>query len=171
MAVEEDWHGRPMIDGPTHLWIIAACLVAGAFLVGGVIAGHCRPSAALEYATVAASLAVAVLFVAAVLRRLWLVHEGVPAGVARLWCLGAVAALFLSGAGSLLGRRFTTDRHFGSRRPADDRDPVQPHALTDAVSPDEDGTGRKCHNERAEVQKTPPPRCLSAAGGTQPTIC
>jgi hypothetical protein len=171
MAVEENWHGRPMIDEPTHLWIIAACLVAAAFLVGGAVAGHWRPSAALEHATVAAGGAVAVLFVAAVLRRLWLVHEGVPAGVARLWCLGVVAALFLSAAGSLLGRRFTTGTRLGSRRPADDRDPAQPHSLTDAVSPDEDGTVRERHNERAEVQKTPPPRRLSAAGGTQPTVC
>jgi len=111
MAVEEDWHGRPMIDEPTHLWIIAACLVATVFLVGGMVAGHRRPSAALEHATVAASLAVGVLFVAAILRRLWLVHEGVPVGVARLWCLGVVAALSLSAAGSLLGRRLTTNTY------------------------------------------------------------
>ena len=111
LAVEEDWHGRPMIDEPSHLWIIAACLVAAAFLVGGVVAGHRRPSAAYEHATVAACLAVGVLFVGALLRRLWLVHEGVSFGVARLWCLGTVTALFLSAAGSLLGRRFRTDLH------------------------------------------------------------
>jgi drug/metabolite transporter (DMT)-like permease len=111
MAVEEDWHGRPMIDEPTHLWIVATCLVAAAFLAGGVVAGHRRPSAAPEHATAAASLAVAVLLVAAILRRLWLAHEGVPIGVVELWCLGVVAALFLSAAGSLLGRRLVTDRH------------------------------------------------------------
>jgi drug/metabolite transporter (DMT)-like permease len=111
MAVEEDWHGRPMIDEPTHLWIVATCLVAAAFLAGGVVAGHRRPSAAPEHATAAASLAVAVLLLAAILRRLWLAHEGVPIGVAELWCLGVVAALFLSAAGSLVGRRLTTDRH------------------------------------------------------------
>jgi len=111
MAVEEDWHGRPMIDEPTHLWIIATCLVAAAFLVGGAVAGHRRPSAAPEHATAAASLAVAVLLLAAILRRLWLAHEGVPIGVVELWCLGVVAALFLSAAGSLLGRRLITDRH------------------------------------------------------------
>ena len=110
MAVEEDWHGRPMIDEPTHLWIIATCLVAAAFLVGGVVAGYRRPSAAPEHATAAASLAVAVLLVGAILRRLWLAHEGVPVAVAGLWCLGVVAALFLSAAGSLLGRRLITDR-------------------------------------------------------------
>jgi peptidoglycan/LPS O-acetylase OafA/YrhL len=111
MAVEEDWHGRPMIDEPTHLWIIATCLVAAAFLVGGAVAGHRRPSAAPEHATAAASLAIAVLLAAAILRRLWLAHKGVPIGVAGLWCLGVVAGLFLSAAGSLLGRRLMTDRH------------------------------------------------------------
>jgi len=111
MAVEEDWHGRPMIDEPTHLWIIATCLVAAAFLVGGAVAGHRRPSAAPEHATAAASLAIAVLLAAAILRRLWLAHEGVPVGVVGLWCLGVVTALFLSAAGSLLGRWLITDRH------------------------------------------------------------
>ena len=64
MAIEESWHGRPMIDEPTHLWIIAACLVVAAFLAGGVVAGHRRPSAAPGLATVAAGLAVAVLVLA-----------------------------------------------------------------------------------------------------------
>jgi peptidoglycan/LPS O-acetylase OafA/YrhL len=117
MVVEEDWHGRPMIDEPTHLWIIATCLVATAFLVGGVVAGHRRPSAAPEHATAAASLAVTVLLVAAILRRLCLAHEGVPVGVVGLWCLGVVAAIFLSAAGSVLGRRLTADAHGGSRHP------------------------------------------------------
>ncbi len=109
MAIEESWHGHPMIDEPTHLWIIAACLVAASFLAGGVFAGHRRPFAAPRHAVVAAGLAVAVLVVADVLRRLWLAHKGVPGGVVGLWCLGAVAAFLLSAAGSLLGRRLATD--------------------------------------------------------------
>ena len=34
MAVEEDWHGRPMIDQGTPLAAVAGCLVAAAFLAG-----------------------------------------------------------------------------------------------------------------------------------------
>ena len=45
MIIEEDWHGRPMIDQSTHLWIIAACLVAGAFFIGGAVVAFRRPSA------------------------------------------------------------------------------------------------------------------------------
>jgi hypothetical protein len=117
MAVEESWHGHPMIDESTHLWIIAACLVAAAFLAGGVFAGHRRPVAAPKHATVAAGLAVAVLVAADLLRRLWLAHKGVPAGVAELWCLGAVAAFLLSAAGSLLGRRLATNAPHQDAKP------------------------------------------------------
>jgi hypothetical protein len=104
MAVEEDWHGRPMIDQPSHLWVVAACLVAAAFLVGGAVAGYLRPSAAAAHATGAAGLTVAVLVGGALFRRLLLVHEGVPHAVAGLWFFGTVAALLLSVAGSQLGR-------------------------------------------------------------------
>ena len=108
LAVEEDWHGRPMIDQPTHLWIAAACLVGAAFLVAGAIAGYRRPRSAAVHATAVAGLALAVLLVGAVTRRLWFAHEGVSTSVVRLWCLGVVVALGLSAAGSLLGRRITT---------------------------------------------------------------
>ena len=108
LAVEEDWHGRPMIDQPTHLWIAAAGLVGAAFLVAGAIAGYRRPRSAAVHATAVAGLALAVLLVAAVTRRLWFADEGVSTSVVRLWCLGVVVALGLSAAGSLLGRRITT---------------------------------------------------------------
>ena len=49
-------------------------------------------------------------------------------------------------------------------------DRLQPHAPTDAVSPDEGGTAGQCHDEHSEVHETPPARCLSAAGETQSVI-
>jgi hypothetical protein len=104
MVVEEDWHGRPMIDQPTHLWILATCLVAGAFVIGGALSGRRRPSAAVRHSGLAACLAVAVLLAGALIRRLWIVHESVPGKVVELWCLGVVGVLVLSLAGSLLGR-------------------------------------------------------------------
>src|SRR5580698_9544182 len=61
MIIEEDWHGRPMIDQPTHLWIVAACLVAGAFFAGGAVVAFRRPSAPTSYAAATAVLAVAIL--------------------------------------------------------------------------------------------------------------
>ena len=110
MVVEEDWHGRPMIDQPTHLWIIPACIVASVFLLGGAVAGFRRPTAAVAHAIAAASLALAVLLLGAVSRRLWVVGEGVPIAVVGLWCLGVLWALVLSAIGSLLGRWLTIER-------------------------------------------------------------
>jgi hypothetical protein len=105
MAVEEDWHGHPMIDQPSHLWLAAAILVLAAFVAGGLMAGYRRPTAAGIHATVAAAIAVAVLLVGAFARRHWLVHEGLPGAVVRLWCLGGLTAIVVSAAGSQVGRR------------------------------------------------------------------
>jgi VIT1/CCC1 family predicted Fe2+/Mn2+ transporter len=104
MIVEEDWHGQPMIDEGTHLWILPALLVAGSFLLGGALAGFRFRSSAVAHAGAVASFAVAVLVLGAVFRRFSVVHEGVPNDVVRLWILGALAALVLCVLGSLLGR-------------------------------------------------------------------
>jgi hypothetical protein len=105
MIVEENWHGQPMIDEGTHLWILPAVLVAAAFLIGGALAGFRSRSTAVAHAGAAASFAVAILVLGAVYRRINVVHEGLPNDVVRLWVLGALAALALSVIGSLLGRR------------------------------------------------------------------
>ena len=105
LAIEEDWHGRPMIDQPNHLWVVAAGLVVAAFLFGGALAGYRRPSAAALNASAVALVAEGVLLVADVVRRLWLAHETISIGVAGRWCLGILAASLLSLAGSQLGRR------------------------------------------------------------------
>jgi len=105
LLIEETWHGRPMIDQRSALWVVPACVVAAAFLAGGAIAGYRRGSAGAAWrATLAASLAVAALLVADLIRRFWLAHETLPGGVARLWYVGAAAALVLSAAGSQIGR-------------------------------------------------------------------
>jgi hypothetical protein len=107
MIVEEDWHGRPMIDQSTHLWIIACCIVAAAFFTGGAIVAFRRPSAPTRYAAATGAVAVAVLLLGGLSRRLWLVHENVSVEVRHLWLLGVVAAVAMSIAGSVLGRQLT----------------------------------------------------------------
>ena len=57
MVVEEDWHGHPMIDESTHLWILPAALVTLAFFCGGGFAGFRRPSTAALSALAVASIA------------------------------------------------------------------------------------------------------------------
>src|ERR1700677_3875498 len=92
MIFEEDWHGRPMIDQGTHLWILAACLVAGAFFAGGAIVAFRRPSAPTRYATTTAVLAVAILLCGALYRRFWGAHEVLATPVQGLWFACFVAA-------------------------------------------------------------------------------
>jgi hypothetical protein len=110
MVVEEDWHGHPMIDEGTLLWILPALLVASAFLGGGALVGLLRPSSAVAHALVPAGVALVALLIGALIRRLWVVHEGVPRAVVNLWCIGVLTAVGLSLVGSLIGRRLATDR-------------------------------------------------------------
>jgi len=110
MVIEEDWHGRPMIDEGTYLWLLPAFVVASAFLFGGALAGFRSPSTAVAHAVPVASFALAILLLGALLRRFWVVHEGVPIAVVYLWCLGIIGSLMLSLIGSLLGRRLAINR-------------------------------------------------------------
>jgi hypothetical protein len=110
MIVEEEWHGRPMIDDGTHLWLLPAFLVASAFLLGGVLAGFRCPRRALVHAGAVAGVALAVLLLGAILRRVWIVHEGTQDAVLLLWAFGAAGTLTLSLVGSLFGRRWAAKR-------------------------------------------------------------
>jgi drug/metabolite transporter (DMT)-like permease len=107
MIIEEDWHGRPMIDQSTHLRIMAGCIVAALFFCGGAIVAFRRRSATTRHAAATGVIAVAVLLIGGLFRRLLLVHENVSLPVQHLWLLGVVAAVTTSIAGSLLGRQLT----------------------------------------------------------------
>ncbi|MGD0747276.1 MAG: hypothetical protein ABSB68_05650 [Acidimicrobiales bacterium] len=111
MIVEEDWHGHPMIEQASWLWVLPAVLVASAFLFGGALAGLRCPSTGVVHASSAAIAALTVLLLGALYRRLWFVHEGVQHAVVGLWCLGVAGALTLSVIGSLFGRRLGADRY------------------------------------------------------------
>ncbi len=108
MVVEEDWHGHPMIDQSTHLWIVAVFLVAGAFLAAGMVTAYHHPATGFRHATAGAGLALGVLVVAALGRRLFVAHENVPRAVLELWCAGVVACLVLTATGARLGRWLAT---------------------------------------------------------------
>lgn len=104
LVVEEDWHGRPMIDQPTHLWVIAAALVVIAFLFGGVMTGYRRRTSPALYALISGCLSVTILLGSAIFRRLFLIHDGAPKAVLLLWCVGGIAAILTTVLGSLIGR-------------------------------------------------------------------
>lgn len=110
MVLEEDWHGTPMIDQRTDLWAVALLLVVGAFLLGGAVSGYRSPDAALRHAVTAAGLTVTVLLTAALWRRVWVVHEGTPHAVVKLWCLATFGALAFSAIGSQIGKHLSHRR-------------------------------------------------------------
>ena len=110
MVIEEDWHGHPMIEQHTSLWVVAGGVVALAFLAGGIVAGRRRPAASLPHALAAPMAATIVLLCGAVYRRLWRVHEGIPWPVGRLWLLGTLAVLFFGLLGGLVGRWLGVER-------------------------------------------------------------
>jgi hypothetical protein len=118
LALEEDWHGTPLIDQPDHKWVLPAIVVAAAFVVGGVIAASRRRwwfDGAL-HGLVVGVVATAVLLAADVVRRHDL-HKAANPGVFKLWVVAGIAASALGAIG-------------GAFRPWDNR-PHDPAAPTD----------------------------------------
>jgi hypothetical protein len=111
LAIEENWHGRPMIDQPGHLFVVPLVVTAAGFLVGGAIAGRRRPRlpAALCNGAGVGLVASAVLTVADVLRRLGH-HERLSAPVGRLWLETAALATVLAALGGALAQQWSPNR-------------------------------------------------------------
>lgn len=108
LVVEESWHGHPMIDDPNYLWLIPALLVALAFWFGGALLGFRSDRRGIVRAVIAACIALSALMVGDLIRRCFVVHQGLPQpAVLRLWVLGVAAALTMSLIGSILGRRWS----------------------------------------------------------------
>jgi hypothetical protein len=104
LVVEEDWHGRPMIDIDAALWIPFAVLVAASFVLGGLVAGRNRRRGrgALVSGLCSGIVAVVVLVGADLLRRFAIADTGLSIGVVRLWVIAGSGAIGLSAFGSLL---------------------------------------------------------------------
>ena len=102
----ELWRGRPIIDQSGDIWLIPAAIMAIGFFVGGMFAGSRRrtPDQALMQGVVLGSLVITLLFIVDVIRRMTR-DQGIPPGVLGLWVAAAVAALLVSSAGGLYGRR------------------------------------------------------------------
>ncbi len=111
MAVEEDWHGLPMLDQPIHFWwifpawVIPLLIVMAAMVVGGALAGRTRPSHAVARGAAVGILAVVVLLAADSVRRFALESKGVPVVIGELWMGGSFTCLVMSSLGGYLGGR------------------------------------------------------------------
>ena len=104
LAVEEDWHGQPMLDQPGHLWLIPTLVVAAAFALGGAV-GARRASQwwAAAVQGLALGAAAAVIFLAGDIVRRAIRHQAVSSAVLRLWVEAALLSLAISGIGAAIG--------------------------------------------------------------------
>ncbi len=111
LTLEEDWHGRPMIDQPSHLFVLPLLVAAAGFCLGGGIAGQraARFAAALWHGAVVGAAASVVLVAADVLRRS-AHHERLSAPVGRLWLETAVLATVLAALGGALAQLWSADQ-------------------------------------------------------------
>ena len=111
----ELWRGKPIIDQGHLLWLIPASVMALGFLVGGAIAGRRRHNAlaAFEEGLLAALMAVGLIFVLDMIRRL-VYSNAVPLEILGLWAAAAAAALVVGGLGGVYGRLRGMARRGGS---------------------------------------------------------
>jgi len=103
LVLEENWHGRPMIDQPGHLWVLPTLVVAAAFAVGGALGA--RRSVllwkALLQGLIPGTTAAGTLLVADVVRRA-MDHRAVSQGVFRLWIEAALLSIVIASLGGAI---------------------------------------------------------------------
>ena len=104
LAVEEDWHGRPMIDQAGHLWIVPTLIVAAAFAAGGAVTTRRTVELwrALLQGLMVGAVVAGILLLADVVRRA-LHDQSVSAGVLRLWIEAAVLSTVIASLGGAIG--------------------------------------------------------------------
>ncbi len=100
LVIEEDWHGRPMIDQPGHLWVVPALVVAAAFALGGALGarGLVELWRALWHGLLVGVVSAGLLFLADVVRRA-MADQVTPRGVWRLWIEGVAVSVVLASLG------------------------------------------------------------------------
>jgi len=112
LVLEENWHGRPMIDQPGHLWVLPTLVVAAAFALGGGVGARRASllSKALLQGLVIGTTAAGVLLVADVVRRA-IDNRALSEGVLRLWIEAAVLSIVIASLGGAIAHL----RSVGSR--------------------------------------------------------
>jgi hypothetical protein len=112
LVLEENWHGRPMIDQPGHLWVLPTIVVAAAFALGGAV-GARRAGVlwkALLQGLVIGTSAAGLLLVADVVRRA-VDSRALSEGVLRLWVEAALLSIVIASLGGAISHL----RSVGSR--------------------------------------------------------
>ena|ERR1700728_725792 len=103
LAIEESWHGRPMIDQPGDLWVLPTLVVAAAFALGGAIGARRAAQLwkALLQGLTSGALAAGMLLVADVVRRA-MHHRAMSEGVLRLWIEAALLSIVIASLGGAI---------------------------------------------------------------------
>jgi len=106
LILEENWHGRPMIDQPGHLWVLPTLVVATAFAVGGGVGARRAAQLwrALLQGLILGTLGAGTLLGADVVRRA-MVHRAVSEGVFRLWVEAALLSVVIASLGGAISYR------------------------------------------------------------------
>ncbi|MGH9047491.1 MAG: hypothetical protein ACRDVW_09280 [Acidimicrobiales bacterium] len=103
LIIEEDWHGRPMLDQPGHLWVIPTIIVAFAFALGGAIGtrGVDELWRNLWEGLIVGGSVAGLLLVADVGRRA--MHDkAISEGVLRLWVEAAILSVVIASLGGAI---------------------------------------------------------------------
>jgi len=97
LILEENWHGRPMIDQPGHLWVLPTLVVAAAFAVGGAVGARRAEQLwkALLQGLILGTVGAGTLLGANAVRRA-MVHQAVSEGVFRLWVEAALLSVVIA---------------------------------------------------------------------------
>jgi hypothetical protein len=110
LAIEESWHGHPMIDTGTPIWIPFAVWAAAAFVLGAALVADTRPRASIERGLLLGIVMTVVLVGCDLFRRFTVVGEGISFGVVRLLLIASFASIALSGLSGYLGSAFWRHR-------------------------------------------------------------
>src|SRR5579862_9245097 len=100
LVLEEDWHGRPMIDQPGHLWVVPTLVVAAGFALGGAVCAWRSAELwlALWRGVVLGTIVAGALLAGDIARRA-AGHESLSAGVLRLWVEAALLSIVIASLG------------------------------------------------------------------------
>ncbi|MGH9007177.1 MAG: hypothetical protein ACRDV6_05605 [Acidimicrobiales bacterium] len=109
LVIEEDWHGRPMIDQPGHLWVVPTFVVAAAFTIGGLLCARrtTESSRALVEGLGLGATVAGTFLVIDVVRRAAR-HQALSQGVFRLWVEAALLSVVLASLGAAMGHLYAT---------------------------------------------------------------
>jgi hypothetical protein len=116
LAIEESWHGHPMIDSGRPIWIPFAVWAAVAFVLGAALVADARRKASIERGVLLGIVMTAVLVGCDLFRRFTVVGEGISFGVVRLLVIASAAVIALSGVSGYLGSAFWRRRVRGGAR-------------------------------------------------------